>query len=93
MFLMLGIFDPSRVIHMNMEISLLLAHLCLMPSLYDKNQEACRVLSLLMNYFFLTCFSFMFLEAIYLYSIVGWVVRKVTLVSDMVNSWCHSRLS
>ena len=39
--------------------------------------ESCRVLSILMNFFYMARFMFMFLEAIYLYSMVGWIVKKV----------------
>ncbi len=88
---------------MNMEIALLLAHLCLMPTAYEvrecfflpksslvlphKNEyfqadspEPCRIMSILLNFFYLACFAFMLLEAIYLYSMVGWVVQRVNYI-------------
>lgn len=81
LFFLFRIFDPSRVIHSNMEIALLLAHICLLPTAYEgDNVEFCRILSILMNFFFLACFMFMFLESVYLYAMLGWVVKKVTKI-------------
>ena len=73
LFLVFRIFDPSRVIHMCEELSLLCAHLCMMPTLYDCQEEdpqdckpvtSCKVISIAIHYFFTVCFVFMFLEGI-----------------------------
>ena len=37
-------------------------------------------MSILLNFFYLACFAFMLLEAIYLYSMVGWVVQRVNYI-------------
>ena len=71
------IWTISRVIQFNMELSLLLAHLCLLPvGIYENHPEMCKILSTLIHFFFLACFTFMFLEAIHLYALVGWVVKR-----------------
>ena len=71
------IWTISRVIHFNMELSLLLAHLCLLPvGIYENHPEMCKILSTLIHFFFLACFTFMFFEAIHLYALVGWVVKR-----------------
>ena len=71
------IWDSSRVIHFNMEISLLLAHVCLLPpNVAESSPEACRFLSILVHFFHLVCFFFMFLESLHLYALVGWVVKR-----------------
>ena len=60
-----------------MEFSLLLAHLCLLPvGIYENHPEMCKIVSTLIHFFFLACFTFMFLEAIHLYALVGWVVKR-----------------
>ena len=76
-FAIAKIWTISRVIHFNMELSLLLAHLCLLPvGIYENHPEMCKILSTLIHFFFLACFTFMFLEAIHLYALVGWVVKR-----------------
>jgi hypothetical protein len=56
---------------MNMEISLILAHLCLLlPALYDYPWP-CRILSILIHYFFTSAFMFMFLESLHVYAQVS----------------------
>ncbi|TRY77046.1 hypothetical protein TCAL_03852 [Tigriopus californicus] len=86
LFFMLRIFDSSRVIHMNMEIALLLAHICMLPSVYESNPEACRILSILIHFFFTACFVFMFLEAVHMYSMVAWVVHRDGLMTRVQNT-------
>ena len=77
LFIITGVWDGSRIIHSNMEVSLLLAHICLLPpGIHDESEEMCRFLSILIHFFHLACFTFMFLEALHLYSLVGWVVKK-----------------
>lgn len=85
-FAVSGIWSDWRLIHMNMELSLLLAHVMLMPSgISAISQEVCRLLSIFTHYFFLVCFTFMFLEAIHLYSLVTWVVKSGGLMSKGQN--------
>ena len=116
LFAILRIFDVARVIQMNMEISIVLAHGCLiLPSdtgavevrkfhkiisnhkvlhlIYTKCEiiiiysvknlqfQTCRVISILIHYFFTTCFMFMFLESIHMYSLVAFVVHKDGLMT------------
>ena len=77
LFAIANIWDASRILHFNMEISLLLAHICLLPpNLYEYSEEMCRFVSILIHFFHLACFSFMFLESLHLYSLVGWVVKR-----------------
>lgn len=87
----LRIFDPSRVIQMNMEIALVMAHFCL---LFNPGPEAgvelCRIISILIHMFFTTCFVFMFLESLHTYSIVAFVVKKngmLTRLQNVLTGW------
>merc|ERR1719347_719424 len=86
LFGILRIFDHARVIQMNMEISLVCAHLCLLfspdPTL---SIELCRMFSILIHFFFTTCFVFMFLEALHTYSLVAFVVKKDGLLTKRQN--------
>lgn len=93
-FLVFLIFDPMRVIHMCEEVSLLAAHLCMLPTLYRCDEEdpldceaapACRVVSIAIHYFFTVCFMFMFLEAIHMYGLVASVVKKKGLLATKQN--------
>ena len=82
------IWDPSRVLHVNMEISLLLAHLCLLPAgFHDSSPEMCTFISILVHFFFLACFTFMFLESLHLYALVGWVVKSNGIMSRWQNTF------
>ena len=83
-FLALRIFDASRVIHMNMEIALLVAHICLLPDL-SGDEKACKVIAVAVHFFFTACFMFMLLEAIHVYSIVAWVVRREGMLAKAQN--------
>jgi len=94
LFLVFRIFDPSRVIHMCEELSLLCAHLCMMPTLYDCQEEdpqdckpvtSCKVISIAIHYFFTVCFVFMFLEAIYMYGLVASVVKNSGMLATKQN--------
>ncbi len=86
-FLIFRIFDPHRVIQMCEEISLLLAHICLMPSFHaDKPVPVeCRVISICIHYFFTVCFTFMLLEAVHMYSLVASVVKSLGMLSTKQN--------
>jgi len=94
LFMVFRIFDPSRVIHMCEELSLLCAHLCMLPTLYDCQEEdpldcrpvtSCKVISIAIHYFYTVCFVFMFLEAIYMYGLVASVVKKSGLLATKQN--------
>jgi len=94
LFMVFRIFDPSRIIHMCEELSLLCAHLCMLPTLYDCQEEEpldcesvtpCRVISIAIHYFFTVCFVFMFLEAIYMYGLVASVVKKSGMLATKQN--------
>ena len=61
-FLVFRIFDPARVIQMCEELTLLCAHICLMPTDLPDQPDTCRVVSILIHYFFTACFTFMLLE-------------------------------
>ena len=74
-FAVAKIWDNSRLIHFNMEFSLLLAHCCLLPVGIEE-PWVCKLLSIMIHFFFLACFTFMFLESLHLYSLVGWVVQS-----------------
>ena len=85
-FAVARIVDSSRIIHMNMEISLLCAHLVMLTSFYDENVEACTLVSILLHFFFTACFVFMLLEATHMYSLVAWVVRSDGMLSPLQNT-------
>jgi len=94
LFLIFRIFTPSRVIHMCEELSLLAAHCCMLPTLYSCEEEdpldcrpvtQCKVISIAIHYFFTTCFTFMFLEAIYLYGLVASVIKKNGMLATKQN--------
>ena len=83
LFISLRIFDDGRVIQMNMEIALIMAHICLLiPSLHDY-PDACKVISIFIHFFFTACFMFMFLEALHTYSLVAFVVKR----NGLFNKW------
>ena len=45
--------------------------------------QICRVISILIHYFFTSCFMFMFLESIHMYSLVAFVVHKDGLMTRL----------
>lgn len=94
LFLIFRVFTPSRVIHMCEELSLLLAHVCMMPTLYKCEEDdpldcrpvtQCKVISIAIHYFFTVCFTFMFLEGIYLYGLVASVIKKNGMLATKQN--------
>lgn len=89
LFGLLRIFDPARVIQMNMEISLVCAHLSLLVGgriAGDHDwMDVCRITSILTHLFFTTTFMFMFLEALHTYSLVAYVVKKNGMLSKGQN--------
>jgi hypothetical protein len=75
---------------MNMEIALICAHLCLLAPDMTENVEVCRIISILIQFFFTACFMFMFLEALHVYAIVASVVYKdgmFTKFQNIVLGW------
>ncbi len=85
LFASLRIFDDDRVIQMNMEIALILAHIALLlPSMHE-HKEACQVISIFIHFFFTACFMFMFLESLHTYSLVAFVVKKNGLLTKTQN--------
>ena len=41
-------------------------------------QTLCRIISILIHFFFTACFMFMLLESLHMYSLVAYVVKKVS---------------
>jgi len=86
LFLVFRIFDPHRCIQMCEELSLLAAHLCLLPSLHgDPIPTECRVISILIHYFYTVCFTFMLLEALHMYAMVASVVKRNGMLATKQN--------
>ncbi|XP_050722164.1 adhesion G-protein coupled receptor D1-like [Eriocheir sinensis] len=86
-FLVLRIFTEDRIIQMNMEISLVLAHAMLMfPTSFTETPDMCRVISIFIHYFFTACFMFMFLEALHMYGYVAYVVKQNGMCSRVQNT-------
>ena len=65
--------------HFLFQLSLLLAHVCMLPTLYVCEEEdpldcrpvtQCKVISIAIHYFFTVCFTFMFLEGKAMHSII-----------------------
>ena len=80
------IFDQHRIIQMCEEISLLAAHVCLLPAFHgDPVPTECRIISILIHYFFTVCFTFMLLEAVHMYAMVASVVKEKGLLSTKQN--------
>ena len=85
LFFTMRINNHLRWIQMNMEIALISAHICLLlPSLYDI-PVACRIISILIHFFFTATFMFMFLESIHIYAQVAYVVKKNGLLNRTQN--------
>ncbi|KAL7640958.1 UNVERIFIED_CONTAM: hypothetical protein RMT77_008095 [Armadillidium vulgare] len=86
LFLILRVFTTLRVIQMNMEIALILAHiLLLLPASITDTDMACKIVSMLTHFFFTACFNFMMLEAIHMYSMIAFVVKREGLLTKMQN--------
>ncbi|XP_014678508.1 PREDICTED: adhesion G-protein coupled receptor D1-like [Priapulus caudatus] len=89
-FLAIWNFSPHRIIHMNMEISLLMAHLLLFIG--DPAQpELCKAVSILLHYFFTASFAFMFLEGLHIYSLMAQIVPRNGILNRAENTllgWC-----
>ena len=74
LFAFAGIRTPARLIHLQLELSLLLAHLCLLPAVLYAT-DLCKTLFILIHFFYTAAFSFMFLEALHLFWLVGKVAQ------------------
>ncbi|KAK4300095.1 hypothetical protein Pmani_027686 [Petrolisthes manimaculis] len=86
-FILLRIFTIDRVIQMNMEIALLLAHVFLMfPPSITETEILCKIVSILIHFFFTACFMFMFLEALHMYGYIAYVVKKEGMCSRLQNT-------
>jgi len=85
LFAMLRIYNTGRVIQMNMEMSLISAHLLLLIGGDPEMVMVCKVISVLIHMFHVTCFVFMFLEALYTYSLVAFVVKRDGLLTKKQN--------
>lgn len=72
---------------MNMEIALACAHILLLLPTEEllKSEVACRVISILLHWFFTACFAFMLLESVHMYSLVAFVVRKNGMFNSIQN--------
>jgi len=93
LFLSLRVYEVARVIQMNQEIALVLAHFVLLIPPMHQNPLVCKIISIFIHYFFTTAFVFMLLEAIHTYSIVAYVVRKNGILSraqNVVTGWLVS---
>ncbi|KAF0301074.1 Adhesion G-protein coupled receptor D1 [Amphibalanus amphitrite] len=87
LFLLLRIMSPDRVIQMNMEIAIISAHICLMfPPETVQVEILCRIISILIHFFFTACFMFMLLESLHMYSLVAYVVKKDGLFTRVQNT-------
>ncbi|XP_059096721.1 uncharacterized protein LOC131891214 [Tigriopus californicus] len=82
LFAVLKIMDPGRFIHMNIEIALLLAHICLLPTL-QHSETACRNISIFIHFFYTAVFAFFLMEGIFMYSLVSRVVPRNGMLSNM----------
>ncbi|GAB6029539.1 hypothetical protein CHUAL_005289 [Chamberlinius hualienensis] len=87
LFIIMRIFTTDRVIQMNMEIALEIAHLLLLfpNTLAQDNPMTCRIVSIGLHFFFTACFAFAFLESVHMYSLVAFVVQKNGLMTPAQN--------
>ncbi|XP_054724738.1 adhesion G-protein coupled receptor G6-like [Uloborus diversus] len=87
LFIIMRIFTVDRVIQMNMEFALLIAHLFLLfpNDISTDNPDLCQVVSIALHFFFTACFMFMLLEALHVYSMVAFVVSRNGLLSRFQN--------
>ncbi|KFM61234.1 Hemicentin-1, partial [Stegodyphus mimosarum] len=87
LFILMRVFTVDRVIQMNMEIALLIAHLFLLfpNEVSTDNPSLCQVVSIALHVFFTACFMFMFLESLHVYSMVAFVVPRNGLLNRFQN--------
>ena len=84
--------------HFLFQLSLLLAHVCMLPTLYVCEEEdpldcrpvtQCKVISIAIHYFFTVCFTFMFLEGKAMHSILrSFFLLPLILFSLTLNLNC-----
>ncbi|XP_068212021.1 adhesion G-protein coupled receptor D1-like [Palaemon carinicauda] len=87
LFLFLKVFTTDRVIQMNMEIALLLAHIMLiLPGEATSYPAVCTTISILVHLFFTACFVFMLLEALHMYSLVAFIVKQDGMFTKLQNT-------
>ncbi|GFV86977.1 adhesion G-protein coupled receptor D1 [Trichonephila clavipes] len=96
-FIIMRVFTVDRVIQMNMEISLVIAHLFLLfpYEISSDNPDLCRLVSIALHFFFTACFMFLFLETMHVYSMVAFVVPRNGLLNrfqNMLVGWGASLL-
>eukprot|EP00095_Tigriopus_kingsejongensis_P004198 maker-scaffold208_size258758-snap-gene-1.25 protein:Tk04198 transcript:maker-scaffold208_size258758-snap-gene-1.25-mRNA-1 annotation:"probable g-protein coupled receptor 133" len=82
LFAVLKIMDPGRFIHVNIEVALLLAHICLLPTLQG-SEVGCRNISIFIHFFFTAVFAFYLMEGVYMYSLVSRVVPRNGMLSNL----------
>ena len=78
------IFNHGRFIHMNVEISLLAAYICILWD-PEPGSAPCRSISMCLHFFFTVAFAFFTLEAVYMYSLLSHVVTKNGMMSNIGN--------
>ena len=83
-FLAFRIFNRGRFLHMNIEVALVAAHVCLIPSLFE-DEELCRNFSICIHFFFTAVFAFYVMEGVYVYANVSHVVPRGGMLSNMGN--------
>ncbi|XP_055939758.1 adhesion G-protein coupled receptor D1-like isoform X2 [Argiope bruennichi] len=87
LFIIMRIFTVDRVIQMNMEIALMVAHLFLLfpYEISSDNPDLCQLISISLHFFFTVCFMFLFLETLHVYSMVAFVVPRNGLLNRFQN--------
>ena len=83
-FAIFRIFNRGRFIHMNIEVALLVAHICLIPNFVGEEDD-CRNISICIHFFYTAVFAFYVVEAVYVYANVSYVVPKDGMLSNMGN--------
>ena len=78
------IIDHGRFIHMNLEVALLAANICLLFE-PDFGSASCRNISMCLHFFFTVVFAFLLLEGIFMYSLLSHVVTSNGMLSYVGN--------
>ncbi len=86
------VMNRGRFIHMNIEIALLAANICLLPAFYDDQMlvvtSSCRNVSICIHFFFTAVFAFFLMEGIHMYSMVANTTRANGMLSNLGNFVC-----
>ncbi|KAG8201660.1 hypothetical protein JTE90_012726 [Oedothorax gibbosus] len=87
LFIIMRVFTVDRVIQMNMEIALLIAHLFLLfpYEISTDDPDLCQIVSIALHLFFTACFMFLFLESLHVYSLVAFVVPRNGILNRLQN--------